>query len=54
VNLAVLEPRLAALLERDFEADLALARPIALQEWRERSWAERLLAFGARLLERQV
>jgi cardiolipin synthase len=54
VNLAVLDRKLAALLERDFEADLALARRITLQEWRARSWGERLLALGARLLERQV
>jgi len=54
VNLAVLDKKLAALLERDFEADLALARAITLQQWRARSPGERLLALGARLLERQV
>jgi cardiolipin synthase len=54
VNLAVIERRLAELLERDFAADLALARPITLAEWRRRSWGERLLALGARILERQV
>ena len=54
VNLAVLDPHLAELLERDFAADLALSRAITLDEWRERSYAERALALGARLLERQV
>jgi len=54
VNLAVLEPRFAARLERDFEADLAKARAITLEEWRRRPYAERLLALGARVLERQV
>jgi len=54
VNLAVLEKNFAAQLERDFAADLARARPITLAEWRRRSYAERLLALGARVLERQV
>jgi len=54
VNLAVLDARLATLLERDFAADLESARPITLDEWRRRSYAERALALGARLLERQV
>ena len=54
VNLAVLDKKLAALLERDFASDLELARPITLQEWRSRSSGEQLLALGARLLERQV
>ena len=54
VNLAVLDPHLAELLERDFAADLALSRSITVDEWRERSYAERVLALGARLLERQV
>ena len=47
VNLAVLEKGFAAELERDFEADLAKARPITLTEWRRRPYAERLLALGA-------
>jgi cardiolipin synthase A/B len=54
VNLAVLEKGFAAQLERDFAADLAQARPITLTEWRRRPYAERLLALGARVLERQV
>ncbi len=54
VNLAVLEKGFAGELERDFEADLAKARPITLTEWRRRPYAERLLALGARILERQV
>lgn len=54
VNLAVLERGFAARLEADFAADLAKSRPITLTEWRRRSWAERALALGARVLERQV
>lgn len=54
VNLAVLAPGFAAQLERDFEADLARSRSITLEEWRRRSFAERALALGARILERQV
>jgi cardiolipin synthase len=54
VNLAVLERGFAAQLERDFAADLDQSRPITLTEWRRRSWAERTLALGARILERQV
>jgi cardiolipin synthase len=54
VNLAVLERGFAAQLERDFAADLAQSRPITLDEWRRRPYAERALALGARVLERQV
>jgi cardiolipin synthase A/B len=54
VNLAVLDAGFAALLERDFAADLAQAKPVTLEEWRRRSWPERALALGARILERQV
>ena len=54
VNLAVLEKGFAARLEADFAADLAQARPVTLEEWRGRSYAERILALGARILERQV
>jgi cardiolipin synthase len=54
VNLAVLERGYASQLERDFREDLQKSRPITLEEWRTRSWAERALALGARILERQV
>lgn len=54
VNLAVLEKGFAAQLERDFEADLGKARAITLTEWRRRTHLERVLALGARVLERQV
>ena len=54
VNLAVLDPHLAELLERDFAADLALSRAITLEQWRGRSYGERALALLGRLLERQV
>jgi cardiolipin synthase len=54
VNLAVLEPGFAARLGHDFANDLAQARAITLEEWRRRPYAERALALGARVLERQV
>ena len=54
VNLAVLEKGFATRLEADFAADLAQSRPVTLAEWRGRSYAERMLALGARILERQV
>ena len=54
VNLAVLEHDFAARLEADFAADLADSKAITSGEWRRRSYAERLLALGARILERQV
>ena len=54
VNLAALDRGLAARLEQDFDADLAASRAITPEEWRRRSWGERALALGARLLERQA
>jgi cardiolipin synthase A/B len=54
VNLAVLDPRLADRLARDFAADLREARRITLEQWRRRSYGERALALLGRLLERQV
>ena len=54
VNLAVLEPRLAQELARDFAADLEQASCITLEQWLGRSYAERALALLGRLLERQV
>jgi cardiolipin synthase len=54
VNLAVLEPRLAQELARDFAADLEQAERITLEQWRRRSYGERGLALLGRLLERQV
>jgi cardiolipin synthase A/B len=54
VNVAILEPDLAARLQADFEADLLSARPMTLDEWRRRRLLEKLAAPVARLLERQV
>jgi len=54
VNLAVLEPRLAQELARDFAADLRQASRITLEQWRGRSYGERALALLGRLLERQA
>ncbi|MBY0510325.1 MAG: hypothetical protein K2P94_09240 [Rhodospirillaceae bacterium] len=41
--LALREPRLCAVLEQHFLADLAQSVPIAAQVWERRSWAQRLL-----------
>jgi cardiolipin synthase A/B len=54
VNLAVLAPRLAQELTRDFAADLGQASRITLEQWRGRSYGERALAVLGRLLERQA
>jgi cardiolipin synthase len=54
VNVAILQPALAARLQADFVADLSSSHPMALEEWRRRSVLERLAAPLARLLERQV
>ena len=54
VNLAVLDARLAAELERDFAADLANSQAITIEQWHGRSYGERALALLGRLLERQV
>ena len=54
VNVAVLEPDLAARLHADFAADLLSSHPMTLAEWRRRRLLEKLAAPVARLLERQV
>lgn len=54
VNVAILQPALAARLQADFEADLLSSHPMTLEQWRRRGVLERLAAPVARLLERQV
>jgi cardiolipin synthase len=41
-TLNIIDQAFAAEQTRIFEQDLALARPISLQAWRERPWRERL------------
>jgi cardiolipin synthase len=54
VNVAVLERALAARLEGDFAADLALSAAIRMEDWRRRALGERAFALLARVLERQA
>lgn len=54
VNLAVLQPALAARLEADFAADLASSVAVTLEDWRRRGLGERAFAALARVLERQA
>src|SRR5688572_20561039 len=54
VNVAVLDRALAARLEADFAADLALSAAIRLEDWRRRPLGERAFALLARVLERQA
>ena len=53
VNVAIVEPRLAASLHLDFIKDVAQSRLVTLAQWRRRPFAEKLLATMARVLERQ-
>jgi cardiolipin synthase A/B len=53
VNVAILEPRLAARLREEFARDVAQSIPVTLAQWRRRSIAEKVLAGAARVLERQ-
>ncbi|MGZ5684941.1 MAG: cardiolipin synthase B, partial [Usitatibacter sp.] len=53
VNVAILEPRLAARLHEDFARDVAQSRLVTFAQWRRRPLAEKLLATLARALERQ-
>jgi cardiolipin synthase len=54
VNVAILQPELAARLEADFAADLASSLPVKIDEWRGRALSERAFAVLARVLERQA
>ena len=54
VNVAILQRELAGRLEADFEADLANARAVSIEDWRRRAFIERAFAAVARVLERQA
>ncbi|MCP9494960.1 MAG: phospholipase D-like domain-containing protein [Pyrinomonadaceae bacterium MAG19_C2-C3] len=53
VNLAVRNRRLASRLNEDFERDLADSRQVNYEEWRNRSYRERVIEQVGRLLQRQ-
>jgi cardiolipin synthase A/B len=53
VNVAVLNPEVAARLARDFNEDISKAKSITLQQWKERSPWERMLESVGWVLQRQ-
>lgn len=54
VNLAAIDPELAARLERDFGAEKSQSRQITYGEWRRRPILERLLSLPGLLIQRQT
>jgi cardiolipin synthase len=53
VNLAVLDPVIAARLERDFNLDLSRSHQVTYEQWKKRSVLERVHEWVGALLERQ-
>lgn len=53
VNIAIRDPRVAARLTGDFDADRAKSNEITLAEWRKRPLLEKLIGTVAWILERQ-
>jgi cardiolipin synthase A/B len=53
VNLAVLNPEVAARLTRDFEQDMFRSRRVSLEEWKRRSPFEHLLEWVGWIIERE-
>ena len=53
VNLAVLDPTLAARLTRDFQKDLSESKEITFEQWKHRPHIERANEWFFSLLERQ-
>lgn len=53
VNIAVLDGRLAARLEQDFQTDIAAARQVTYEEWLRRSPLERVNETVGWIIERQ-
>jgi cardiolipin synthase A/B len=53
VNLAALDPQVAAGLTRQFEKDLASAKQVSYEEWKKRGPWERIVEVAGWLLERQ-
>ena len=52
VNLAIEDSDLSAIYADQFEVDLAQSNRITMQDWLDRSWRERTLAYLGRWLER--
>jgi cardiolipin synthase len=53
VNLAALDPQLAASLTRQFEKDLSSAQQVSYEQWKKRPVWERIVEWAGWLLERQ-
>jgi cardiolipin synthase len=53
VNLAAVDPQLAARLAEDFQRDLSEAKRITYEQWQQRPLKERVLEWFGRILERQ-
>lgn len=53
INVAILDPALAAEVEQQYRADLASSRRVTYQEWRTRPAHEHLLEWSGWLLKRQ-
>jgi cardiolipin synthase len=53
INVAVLDPGVAAILTRDFENDASQGKRISLQEWNNRGVFERLLEYFGWIFEHQ-
>jgi cardiolipin synthase len=53
INMAVLDPGVAAILTRDFENDASHGKRISLQEWNNRGVFERLLEYVGWIFEHQ-
>jgi cardiolipin synthase len=53
VNLAVMDPALAAKLDANFEEDLANSHRETLEEWEHRSFAERAMEWLGWLIARE-
>jgi len=53
VNIVLVDPKLAARLNADYERDVAVSRPVTLEEWRNRPLGEKTLALLGFFLERQ-
>ena len=53
INVAVLDPGVAATLTRDFENDASQGKRIGLEEWNHRGVFERLLEYVGWIFEHQ-
>ena len=51
LNVVVLDPGFGREMESAFEEDLRDSKPVTLEQWRSRPWADRIKEFAARLTE---